>query len=139
MAKENKDLQTLEEQKQEVTAVEGAERTRARRVYIPHVDIYETDEAIIVLADMPGVDEKGVDITVEKNVLTIKGYLEPEQPVNYTPAYTEYEVGDYERNFTLPNEIDRDNIDATMQNGVLRLYLPKAGPAKTRKISVKAG
>jgi len=139
MAKENKELQTLEAEKQEVTAVEGAERIRARRAYIPRVDIYDTSDAIIVLADMPGVDEKSVDITVEKNILTINGYVEPAQPENYSLAYAEYEVGDYERSFTLSNEIDRDNIEATVKNGVLRLHLPKAGPAKSRKIAIKAG
>ena len=139
MAKENKELQTLEAEKQEVTTVDGAERTRARRAYVPRVDIYETDEAIIVLGDMPGVDEKSVDITLEKNVLTINGYVEPVQPDNYSLAYAEYEAGDFQRNFTLSNEIDQDKIEATVKNGVLRLYLPKAGPAKTRKITIKAG
>lgn len=139
MAKENKELQTLEAEKQEVTTVDGAERTRARRAYVPRVDIYETDEAIIVLGDMPGVDEKSVDITLEKNVLTINGYVEPVQPDNYSLAYAEYEAGDFQRSFTLSNEIDQDKIEATVKNGVLRLYLPKAGPAKTRKITIKAG
>ena len=139
MAKENKELQTLEAEKQEVTTVDGAERTRARRAYVPRVDIYETDEAIIVLGDMPGVGEKSVDITLEKNVLTINGYVEPVQPDNYSLAYAEYEAGDFQRSFTLSNEIDQDKIEATVKNGMLRLYLPKAGPAKTRKITIKAG
>jgi len=139
MAKENKDLQTLEVEKQEVTTVEGGERTHARRAYVPRVDIYETDEAIIMLADMPGVDEKAVDITLEKNVLTITGEVESAQPDNYSLAYAEYEVGDYTRSFTLSNEIDRDKIEASVKNGVLRLNLPKAGPTKTRKITIKAG
>ncbi|RPJ55675.1 MAG: Hsp20/alpha crystallin family protein [Dehalococcoidia bacterium] len=139
MAKENKELQTLEAEKQEITTVEGTERTRARRAYVPRVDIYETEDAIIMLADMPGVDEKSVDITLEKNILTINGCVEPQQPANYSLAYAEYEVGDYERSFTLSNEIDRDNIEAAVRNGVLRLHLPKAGPAKTHKIAIKAG
>jgi len=139
MAKENKELQTLEAEKQEITTVEGTERTRARRAYVPRVDIYETDDTIIMLADMPGVDEKSVDITLEKNILTISGCVESEQPANYSLAYAEYEVGDYERSFTLSNEIDRDNIEAAVKNGVLCLHLPKAGPAKTRKIAIKAG
>jgi HSP20 family protein len=137
MATESKELQTVEAEKQEITT-EGAERTRARRAYIPRVDIYETDDSLVMLADMPGVDENSVDITLEKNVLSINGYLEPEQPDNYSLAYGEYEVGDYQRSFTLSDEIDRDKIEAIVKNGVLRLHLPKAGPAKTRKITVKA-
>jgi len=139
MSKENKDLQTLEAEKQEVTTVEGAERIRTRRAYVPRVDIYETDDAIILLADMPGVDEKAVDITLEKNVLTINGEVEPAQSDDYSLAYAEYEVGDYTRSFTLSNEIDRDKIEASVKNGVLQLTLPKAGPAQTRKITIKAG
>lgn len=137
MATKSKELQTVEAEKQEITT-EGTERTRARRAYIPRVDIYETEDALVMLADMPGVDENSVDITLEKNVLSINGYVEPAQPDNYSLAYAEYGVGDYQRSFTLSDEIDRDKIEAIVQNGVLRLHLPKAGPAKTRKITVKA-
>jgi HSP20 family protein len=137
MTTENKELQTVEAEKQEITT-EGTERTRARRAYIPRVDIYETDDSLVMLADMPGVDENSVDITLEKNVLSINGYVELEQPDNYSLTYGEYEVGDYQRSFTLSDEIDRDKIEAIVKNGVLRLHLPKAGPAKTRKITVKA-
>jgi HSP20 family molecular chaperone IbpA len=125
-------------EKQEVQTRNGSERTRARKAYVPRVDIYETNDEIVVLADMPGVDENAVDITLEKNVLSINGYVEPEQPDNYSLAYAEYEVGDYQRSFTLSDEIDRDNIQAAVKNGVLHLHLPKAGPAKVRKITVKA-
>lgn len=132
-----KELQTLEAEKQEVETVDGAERTRARRAYVPRVDIYETDDAIVLLTDMPGIDENSVDIMLEKNVLTINGTVDAESPDNYSLSYAEYESGDYERSFNLSNEIDREKIEATVKNGVLRLYLPKAAPAKTRKITVK--
>jgi HSP20 family protein len=138
MAVDTKDLQVQETEKQEVTTMDGAERTRAGKVYVPRVDIYETDNDIVAVADMPGVDEKSIDITVEKNVLTIHGNAEPVVPENVSLAYAEYDVGDYERHFTLSNEIDQDKIEATVKNGVLHLRLPKAGPAKARKISVKA-
>jgi len=138
MANESKELQTIEAEEKEVVTVEGAERTRTRRVYVPRVDIYETGETIVVLADIPGVDEKSVDVTLEKNILSIAGYVESESPDNYALAYAEYEAGDFERSFTLSDEIDREKIEATVKNGVLRLYLPKAGPAKARKITVKA-
>jgi HSP20 family molecular chaperone IbpA len=132
-----KELQTMEAEKQEVETVDGAERTRARRAYVPRVDIYETEDAIVLLTDMPGVEESSIDITLEKNVLTINGYVEVDTPDNYSLAYAEYESGDYERSFNLSDEIDREKIEATVKNGVLRLHLPKAGPAKTRKITVK--
>lgn len=137
MATESKELQTQEVEKEEITT-NGAERTRARKAYVPRADIFETDNEVIVVADMPGVDEKSVDITLEKNVLSINGYVEWAQPENYSLAYAEYEVGDYFRRFTLSDEVDQDNIQATVKNGVLRLHLPKAGPAQARKITVKA-
>jgi HSP20 family protein len=138
MADKSKDLQVQETEKKEVASIEGAERTRDRKAFVPQVDIYESDGEIITIADMPGVDENSVEITLEKNVLTITGYVKLEQPDNYNLAYAEYEVGDYQRSFNLSNEIDLENIEATVKDGVLRLSLPKIGPAKTKKISVKA-
>lgn len=137
MVDETKELQTQDVEKQEIEPVEGAERTSERRAYIPRVDIYETDEGINLVADMPGVDENSVDIMLEKNVLSIRGTVEDEAPEDYSLAYAEYGVGDYERRFTLSDEIDQENIEASVKNGVLHLHLPKAGPAKARKISVK--
>jgi HSP20 family molecular chaperone IbpA len=137
MATESKELQTQEVEKQEISS-NGAERTRARKAYVPRADIFETNDAIVVVADMPGVDENSVDITLEKNVLSINGFVESAHPENYSLAYAEYEVGDYFRRFTLSDEVDQENIQATVKNGVLRLHLAKAGPALARKISVKA-
>ena len=137
MATESKELQTQDVEKQEIST-NGAERTRARKAYVPRADIFETNEAIVVVADMPGVDQNSLDITVEKSVLSINGFVEPDHPNNYSLAYAEYEEGDYHRRFTLSNEVDQDNIQATVKNGVLRLYLPKIGPAQAKKISVKA-
>jgi HSP20 family molecular chaperone IbpA len=137
MATENKELQTQEVEKQEITT-NGAERTRARKCYVPRADIFETKDAVVVVADMPGVDENSIDITLEKGVLSINGFVEQEQPDNYSLAYAEYEVGDYFRRFTLSNEVDQENIQATVKNGVLRLHLPKVGPAQAKKISVRA-
>ncbi|MBE7551438.1 MAG: Hsp20/alpha crystallin family protein [Anaerolineales bacterium] len=137
MATENKELQTQEVEKQEITT-NGAERTRARKAYVPRADIFETKDAVVVVADMPGVDENTIDITLEKGVLSINGFVEQDRPDNYSLAYAEYEVGDYFRRFTLSNEVDQENIQATVKNGVLRLHLPKVGPAQAKKISVKA-
>ena len=131
-------LQPQEVEKQEVAVAEGTERTRSGKAYIPRADIYETDNELVIVADMPGVDENSLDITLEKNVLSIRGYVESLAPEDYSLAYAEYEMGDYERNFTLSNDIDKDNIAAKVKNGILHVHLPKAGPAKARKITVQA-
>jgi len=129
----------LQTQKQEAEIMEGVERTRASRVYLPQVDIYSASDDIVILADMPGVAEKDIDITLEKDVLTINGYIHTvDGPEGYELVHGEYGVGDYQRSFTLPDEVDRDNIEASLSNGVLRVTLPKAPEAQTRKITVKA-
>ena len=115
------------------------ERTRSATVYTPDVDILEKEDSIIVFADMPGADEKSVDITLEKDVLSIYARVEPEVPEKHQLLHAEYGMGDYQRSFTISNEIDRDKIEARVKNGVLRLVLPKAPAAKTRKIAIQAG
>jgi HSP20 family molecular chaperone IbpA len=129
----------LEAQKQELTTADETERTRDRQCFAPRADIYETQDEIVVLTDFPGVDENSVDVTLEKNVLTINGYVNESQPEDYSLALAEYEVGDYTRSFRLSDEINREGIEAMVKDGVLRLRLPKAGPALARKISVKVG
>ncbi len=125
--------------KQESATPNGTERTKARKVYVPAVDILETDHSLLLVSEMPGVDEGGVDVTIEKNVLTIKGTVGDQVPEGYRLSYEEYGIGDYERSFTLPNEIDRDGVNATIKNGVLKLTLPKVKQAATRKVAVTAG
>lgn len=133
MSKEMSELQKQSTQ----TAME-TERTRNRKVYVPKVDIYETKEAIILIADMPGVDEQSVDVVLDKNVLTISGRAEPLSFKDYSIAYSEYDVGDYQRAFTISDEVDREKIEATVKNGVLRLTLHKAEQVKAKKIVIKA-
>lgn len=125
-------------QKKESDSIERVEHTRATQVYTPDVDIIERQDSIVVTADMPGVDENTVDITLEKNVLTLYGRVDADLPEKFRLLYAEYGIGDYKRVFTLAGEIDRDKIHATVKNGVLRVLLPKAETAKTRKIAVKA-
>jgi len=127
-----------EMQKKEAETPETGERTRACRIYSPQVDIIERQEEIVVIADMPGVDEKSVDITLEKNVLTIYGRVDFDTPKEYRTVLSEYGIGDYQRVFTLSDEVDRDKIQATVKNGVLKLVMPKAELAKTRKIPINA-
>ena len=88
--------------KQESAAPHGSERIQARKVYVPQVDILESDQALLLVSDMPGVDESGIDITVEKNILTIRGTVNEDVPAGFKLTYEEYGVGDYERSFTLP-------------------------------------
>jgi len=127
-----------EVQKKEAETSEKGELTRARKIYSPAVDIMERKDDIVVIADMPGVDDTSVDITLEKNVLTIYGKVEADIPEKHTLYLSEYGIGDYQRVFTLTEEVDREKIHASVKNGVVKILLPKAEVVKTRKISVKA-
>jgi HSP20 family protein len=125
-------------EKKEASNPELAERTRQRRVYTPDVDIIEKKDEIVLVADMPGVDEQSIDLTLEKNVLTIYGRVDFEMPESHKLIRSEYGVGDFQRAFTLSDEVDKEKIQASVRNGVLKVTLPKAAAAKTRKIEVKA-
>lgn len=114
----------------------GGETTR-NPLYEPRTDIYEKGDGIVLVAEMPGVAPDGVDVTLERRVLTIRGRSVDFGHEGYQPVYAEYRLGDYERVFTLSEEIDQDGIKATQKDGVLTLVLPKAAPAKARKIKVK--
>ncbi len=116
----------------------GTERTRDRPVYAPRVDIVETEDALEVVADMPGVTRDGVEVTLEQRVLSIRGRASTSVPEGLAPLYLEYEPGDYERSFTLSDAVDPAGISARVQGGVLHLRLPKAGPTKLQRIEIKA-
>jgi HSP20 family protein len=137
MSEETNEIQINDTEKQ--VAETEAERTRDQPAFVPRVDIYETDDAITVVADMPGVSEDSVDIVLEKGVLTINGYVDPEVPEGYSLAHAEYRIGDFVRSFSLSNEIDQSAIEATLKDGVLRLKMNKVTEAQTKKIAVKAG
>lgn len=117
----------------------GAELTQDKPVYIPAADIYENDHDITLYADLPGVDDKHVNITLEDDVLTLIGHQNDEAPDGMELLYRGYRPGIYRRAFTLGVAIDREKIDAKITNGVLTLTLPKAEEAKPRKITVSAG
>lgn len=115
------------------------ERASDRRVRSPRSDIYETEKEVVLVTEMPGVDENSLNITLEKDVLVLEGRAEkPELSQGEKTVYAEFDVGDFRRAFTLGSEIDRDAIQATLRHGILRLVLPKVAPA-TRRITVKAG
>lgn len=129
---------TMEVEKKEAEMPVGVERTRSRRTFIPRVDIYAEDDNYYLLADMPGVAQESVDITLDKNQLTIRGTVEEQEPAGYEMLYAEYRIGDYERTFVLSDSVDRDQIEAVLKNGVLQVTLTKAEVAKARKIEVRS-
>lgn len=115
------------------------ERASSRPVYRPRVDILDTQDAVVLIADLPGVAEDGADVTLEKNVLTIRGSVSAPGDDDLQDIATEYGSGDFERVFTLTEEIDRSGIEASMKDGVLRVRLPRSKEVASRKISVKSG
>jgi HSP20 family molecular chaperone IbpA len=118
---------------------ESMERTRPGRYFVPEVDICENDDSLRLWADMPGVSENDVDVTLRNGVLTISGKVATSTYENLAPLYTEYNVGNYVRQFTLNEEIDETGIKARMRNGVLEVELPKREHARPRRIQVAAG
>jgi len=114
------------------------EQTYHGPVYSPAVDIFETDDRIALLADMPGVKAKDLKIDLRDNVLTLSGRVEVTPSDKEVSVLSEYESGTYFRQFTLSEMIDQAKIDAKLTDGVLRLELPKAERAKPRQITVKA-
>ena len=106
------------------------EKTVPGRYYVPYADIYETDEVLSVVMEMPGVERKDIDVTLENNVLRIDGRID----------FTKYEgmepVGHYARSFTLSSKVDQGTINAQLNDGVLTLTLPKAAEAQPRRISI---
>ena len=107
------------------------------RVFLPTADIYETNDALNVVLEMPGVDKNSVDIRVEDGVLKIEGRLEFSKYQGLQPLYTEYNVGHYSRSFRLSSKIDQNKIAAELNEGVLSLVLPKVEETKPRTIQVK--
>ena len=114
------------------------ESTKGLPTFIPQVDIYEDSKGITLLADMPGVDKQGVTIDLKEDQLTINGKVESSEK-GETLLHKEYEVGNYFRQFTVSDVIDRDKITAKMADGVLTLTLPKAEKAVPKKIEITAG
>ena len=124
-------------EKQEVTI--PAEQTIPGLVFTPEVDIFETDKAITLLADMPGVKPEKLNIDLRDNILTITGDVDRLQAADEELLVMEYETGRYYRQFTLSEVIDQTKIDAKLNLGVLRLSLPKVAKAAPRKIAITAG
>ena len=115
---------------------EAGERTHERPAFVPRVDIYETETGLVVVADLPGVSPEGLEVTLEKRVLSIYGRVEEDAPEGYSQAYREYAVGDFERQFTLSGDFDINGIEANLKYGVLHLAIPRTPEAAAKRIKV---
>jgi HSP20 family protein len=115
---------------------ESQERTEAGRFFSPYADIHETDRAVVVSLEVPGVDRNAIDIQLEKGVLTVKGTIDATKYESLRPIYSEYNVGNFVRTFTVSPKIDSSGIAATVADGVLTIELPKAKEAMARRIAV---
>ena len=132
------DTQELQvQQKREVDKAEEA--TTPTRAFMPNADVFETEDALTVVLEMPGVDRDHMEIGIDNGVLTVEGQIDFGKYEGLRPIYGEYNVGPYRRSFRISNRINQDRISAEMRDGVITLLLPKAEEAKPRKIEVKSG
>lgn len=123
-AQEKKELESKEEP------------TVAGTHYIPYTDIYENENALTVVMEIPGINKDAVDISVEKNELSVSAEVKLDNYKGFKPVYTEYNVGHFKRSFSLSSKINQDSIEASFSDGVLHLTLPKAEQAKPRRITI---
>ncbi len=121
-------------EKRELT--QEQERTEAGKVFSPYTDIHETDRAVIVSMEVPGVAKEAIDIELDKGVLTVKGAIDATKYEALRPIYSEYNVGNFVRTFHLSTKIDSAAISATLADGVLTIDLPKVKEAVARRIAV---
>jgi len=112
------------------------ETTVSWRTYLPVTDIFETDQALTVVLEMPGVGKDAVEVSVDDDILTIDGRIDYSKYEGLQPVYTEYNVGHYTRSFQLSSKIEQGNISAELKDGVMTLVLPKAEKAKPRQIKI---
>jgi len=130
---QSKDLKVREKQE----AASPAELTTPGLVFTPAIDIFETENEITMLADMPGVKADDLTIDLRDNTLTLSADIAPVDDTNEEDLLKEYETGRYYRQFTRGELINQENIDAKLNDGVLRLSLPKVEKATPKKITVK--
>ena len=121
-------------EKRELSAAE--ERTEAGKFFSPYTDIHETERAVVVSMEIPGVDKNSIDIRLDKGVLTVKGTIDSAKYDSLRPIYSEFNVGNFVRTFTVSTKIDGARISAAVADGVLTVELPKAAEALAKRISV---
>ena len=132
------DKQELQvQQKREVEKAQEA--TTPTRAFLPTADIFETDNALTVILEMPGVNKDDIDVSVENGLVTVEGKINFGKYEGLQPIYSEYNIGPFRRSFRISSRIDQDKIGAEMRDGVITLTLPKAEEAKPRRIEVKSG
>ena len=112
------------------------EKTVPARYFVPSTDIYETEDALIVVMEMPGVEKQDINVGLENDRLRVEGQIASSKYEGLEPVYTEYNVGHYARAFTLSNKIDQEKISAQVEDGVLTLTLPKVKEAQPRRIAI---
>jgi HSP20 family protein len=122
------------QEKKELVSKE--EKTVPARYYVPNTDIYETDDAFTVVMEIPGVEKKNLTVHVENDILRVEGRIDFSKYEGVEPVYTEYNVGNFVRAFTLSSKIDQDKVGAQLDDGVLTLTLKKAKQAMPRLIPI---
>lgn len=127
--------QALEVQEKKELAPQE-EKTIPARYYVPNTDIFETEDALTVVMEMPGVRKENIGIQLKDDVLDIEGQIDFSNYEDMQPLYTEYNVGHFSRRFSISSKIDQDKISAEIEDGVLTLRLPKAEEAKPRRIKI---
>lgn len=123
------------------TAVLDKQETKrvseTKRVYRAPISVYENGESYVVLVELPGADEKAVQVRVEKGILTIEAPLKVDLPPNMVQISSEIRLGDYRRTIDLGNNVEEEKIEANFKAGLLKLTMPKSKGSKARKISIK--
>jgi HSP20 family protein len=123
------------QQKKEVSSQQ--EKTIPARFYVPATDISETGDALKIVMEMAGVPKDAVDVKIENEVLSVEGRIETTNYNGFEPLYTEYPIGHYARSFSLPWQVDQQNITAELEDGVLTLTLNKKPESKPRRIAIQ--
>jgi len=136
MAKEEKTTSQI--QVRDKQAVAG-ESTRPGPVFRPDVDILERTDAYVIFADLPGADDKHVDVRLEKGILSLDARLATQPEPDWSPVHVEYRIGDFHREFRISEDVDPGAVSALMRNGVLELTLPKSETHRPRTIAIQAG
>jgi HSP20 family molecular chaperone IbpA len=127
--------QSLQVQEKKELVPKG-EKTVPARYYVPLTDIYETDEALTVTMEVPGVDHKDIEVKLENDELRVEARIDFSKYEGMEPLYTEYNVGHFTRTFSLSQAIDQQQIAAAFEDGVLTLTLRKVQQAQPRRIEI---
>lgn len=119
------------------TRENGSASATLSPTYRPQVDVFETEDRFYLIADVPGAAEEDIDLSIEKDVLTLYAKASEPQFEGFEPTWRGYGVGDWRRSFRLSEAVDREGIDAALKDGVLRVTLPKAKESLKKSIQVK--